>query len=518
MCRVQVVYYLSHGGRMEQPHLIEVEQEGNRLCLSEVKKRLTVLRGKGMPDAFSWAYKRSYKNDFIWNDVTENDLILPLRDNEYIIKGSENVYGRQESRSDRGRVPSIQEEHKDFESPMSYHHHTPMRASEGYDKRSSLSSSSVAGSRSPRNRNKAFNCEGALRVNRQLMETLTQAKTESMDEVFYDNPHSDGSSNGNTFTDVKVYKTPASPVTADHGKDAATQTEEHSGKNTHEFQFHRDVQHDQERSCQRDQETQSSRTKSERAGLVSTVRKQLEESSRKQTSTAVLRQLLSCGGIDTNTCSSMQYNRLHYPPQAWAWSKSKADTRSEAESASKIPHDVLPSWESPRMPARLVSSSQDPESIPEVVKETTNSPAASHADRRSLVDKASREEARKLQNSMLIATKEARKVEDNSPRLSPAIKRVNVELPTLKVQFSPPKKEMKCKEDRPLTPGRSRLDWEKTLQEAVNASSPPVDFRLLLQECPQCGRTFKPDSLKVHLRGCHGQKTGKITSVARRLE
>lgn len=87
--------------------------------------RLTLLRGKGMPALFSWSCKRytstllvsacvstqhctlenttsykwllcicvrcfrNYKNGYVWNDLSENDVIYPSDGVEYVLKGSE---------------------------------------------------------------------------------------------------------------------------------------------------------------------------------------------------------------------------------------------------------------------------------------------------------------------------------------------------------------------------------------------------------------------------------------------
>ncbi|XP_020260008.1 protein UPSTREAM OF FLC [Asparagus officinalis] len=42
-----------------------------------------------MPSMYSWSCKRSYKNGFVWHDLSEDDLILPVHGNEYVLKGSE---------------------------------------------------------------------------------------------------------------------------------------------------------------------------------------------------------------------------------------------------------------------------------------------------------------------------------------------------------------------------------------------------------------------------------------------
>ncbi|CAM0885602.1 unnamed protein product [Alopecurus aequalis] len=89
--KVAVVYYLSRNGQLDHPHFMEVAlsspQDG--LCLRDVLDRLTVLRGAGMADAYSWSSKRSYKNGYVWHDLTADDQVHPANGNEYVLKGSE---------------------------------------------------------------------------------------------------------------------------------------------------------------------------------------------------------------------------------------------------------------------------------------------------------------------------------------------------------------------------------------------------------------------------------------------
>lgn len=35
-----------------------------------------------------WVYRR-YKTGFVWQDLMDGDLITPISDNEYVLKGSE---------------------------------------------------------------------------------------------------------------------------------------------------------------------------------------------------------------------------------------------------------------------------------------------------------------------------------------------------------------------------------------------------------------------------------------------
>ncbi|KAH6756039.1 hypothetical protein C2S53_005906 [Perilla frutescens var. hirtella] len=42
-----------------------------------------------MPESFAWSYKRKYKTGYVWQDILDDDLITPISDNEYVLKGSE---------------------------------------------------------------------------------------------------------------------------------------------------------------------------------------------------------------------------------------------------------------------------------------------------------------------------------------------------------------------------------------------------------------------------------------------
>ncbi|BAT93078.1 hypothetical protein VIGAN_07197500 [Vigna angularis var. angularis] len=89
--RLHIVYFLSQiGGRADHPHLIRVlHLTRNGVYLRDVKRWLGELRGKDLPEAFSWSYKRRYKSGYVWQDLLDDDLITPISDNEYILKGSQ---------------------------------------------------------------------------------------------------------------------------------------------------------------------------------------------------------------------------------------------------------------------------------------------------------------------------------------------------------------------------------------------------------------------------------------------
>ncbi|XP_030961984.1 protein UPSTREAM OF FLC isoform X3 [Quercus lobata] len=88
--RLHIIYFLSHMGRVEHPHLVRVHHfNRNGVYLRDVKRWLSDLRGKDMPEAFTWSYKRRYKTGYVWQDLLDDDLITPISDNEYVLKGSE---------------------------------------------------------------------------------------------------------------------------------------------------------------------------------------------------------------------------------------------------------------------------------------------------------------------------------------------------------------------------------------------------------------------------------------------
>ncbi|GLU02405.1 hypothetical protein SLE2022_196570 [Rubroshorea leprosula] len=88
--KVPVVYYLCRNGQLEHPHFMEVSLSSNDgLYLRDFINRLNLLRGKGMASLYSWSSKRSYRNGFVWHDLSENDFIYPAHGQEYVLKGSE---------------------------------------------------------------------------------------------------------------------------------------------------------------------------------------------------------------------------------------------------------------------------------------------------------------------------------------------------------------------------------------------------------------------------------------------
>ncbi|CAD5177332.1 unnamed protein product [Musa acuminata subsp. malaccensis] len=88
--RAAVVYYLSRNGHLEHPHFMEVPVSSSEgLFLRDVVDRLRVLRGPAMAGLYSWSSKRSYKNGYVWHDLSEGDFIHPVHGNEYVLKGTE---------------------------------------------------------------------------------------------------------------------------------------------------------------------------------------------------------------------------------------------------------------------------------------------------------------------------------------------------------------------------------------------------------------------------------------------
>ncbi|XP_054813486.1 protein SOSEKI 1-like [Prosopis cineraria] len=88
--RIHIVYFLSLMGRSEEPHLIRVHHLArNGVYLRDVKRWLGELRGKDLAETHAWSYKRMYKTGYVWQDLLDDDLITPISDNEYVLKGSQ---------------------------------------------------------------------------------------------------------------------------------------------------------------------------------------------------------------------------------------------------------------------------------------------------------------------------------------------------------------------------------------------------------------------------------------------
>ncbi|XAR63375.1 hypothetical protein NMG60_11023287 [Bertholletia excelsa] len=112
--RIHIIYFLSHKGRIEQPHLIRVHHlSRNGVRLRDVKRWLSELRGKAMPESFAWSYKRRYKTGYVWQDLLDEDLITPISDNEYILKGSEIPFANLDLGSNGERELSMPGEQND---------------------------------------------------------------------------------------------------------------------------------------------------------------------------------------------------------------------------------------------------------------------------------------------------------------------------------------------------------------------------------------------------------------------
>ncbi|KAK4780552.1 hypothetical protein SAY87_016658 [Trapa incisa] len=122
--RAPVVYYLcQQNGQLQQPHFIEVPLSssfhGLSLYLRDFISRLDHMRGKGMASIYSWSSKRRYKNGFVWQDLTEDDIIYPSHGNEFILKGSELLDPSARlslcSSNPRSAIAPPSPEHSDFE-------------------------------------------------------------------------------------------------------------------------------------------------------------------------------------------------------------------------------------------------------------------------------------------------------------------------------------------------------------------------------------------------------------------
>ncbi|KZV18393.1 protein UPSTREAM OF FLC-like [Dorcoceras hygrometricum] len=88
--RLHIVYFLSRKGGVEHPHLIRVSHLcRNGVRLRDIKRWLRELRGDDLPESYSWSFKRRYRTGYVWQDIQDDDLVTPISDNEYVLKGSE---------------------------------------------------------------------------------------------------------------------------------------------------------------------------------------------------------------------------------------------------------------------------------------------------------------------------------------------------------------------------------------------------------------------------------------------
>ncbi|XP_076901533.1 protein SOSEKI 1-like [Bidens hawaiensis] len=126
--KIHVVYFLSRKGLIEHPHLIRVHHISRTgVRLRDVKRWLSEPRGKDMPESFAWSYKRKYKAGYVWQDLLDEDLITPISDNEYVLKGSEissitfnndlSSYGEKDDSKTKS-TPSFKFDIKDPKTPL----------------------------------------------------------------------------------------------------------------------------------------------------------------------------------------------------------------------------------------------------------------------------------------------------------------------------------------------------------------------------------------------------------------
>ncbi|KAI4339205.1 hypothetical protein MLD38_024169 [Melastoma candidum] len=131
--KVSVVYYVSRDGNLEQPHFMEVtlSSPSDGLYLRDVIARMNFLRGRGLAEMYSWSSKRNYKSGYVWQDLSEDDLIHPCNEGqEYVLKGSE-LHRPNQSRSIRSQGTSTQTDEKRFRKRGSSFGEEPGKVVEG---------------------------------------------------------------------------------------------------------------------------------------------------------------------------------------------------------------------------------------------------------------------------------------------------------------------------------------------------------------------------------------------------
>ncbi|KAK2369905.1 protein SOSEKI [Trifolium repens] len=196
--KVPVVYYLCRNRQLEHPHFMEVPiSSPDGLFLRDVIDKLDALRGRGMASLYSWSCKRSYKNGYVWHDLSEDDLILPAHGSEYVLKGSELFC---ESNSDRfSPINNVKlQSLKRLPEPVSCRSHDE------------ASSSSSMNEREGRNSHE---------------DEISPRQHTGSSDVSPESRDGNSDSQSLSLTEYKIYK-------SDGLADASTQTEEYTSRNS----------------------------------------------------------------------------------------------------------------------------------------------------------------------------------------------------------------------------------------------------------------------------------------------
>lgn len=222
--KAEIVYYLSREGQLEQPHLLDVPIcSAQGLYLRDVKKRLILIHGKTMPSAFSWSYKRNYKTGFVWQDLCDDDLVLPANGCEYVLKGSRIV----DPFRNRSVMPGVQDTtHGSCHmQPFASYSHQLERSAERREFEDSYSVTTF-----PESQKSDITFEFD-QVDAARTEYGAQAESQIKEEGNSSKSHSGNTANrkeegSESKIEYKVYTKPACGGLIETGADAATQTEE----------------------------------------------------------------------------------------------------------------------------------------------------------------------------------------------------------------------------------------------------------------------------------------------------
>lgn len=160
--KVPVIYYLARNGHLEHPHFIQVPPSSSHgLYLRDVINKLNFLRGNGMAHMYSWSSKRNYKNGYVWQDLTEDDLIQPTNDRDYILKGSELLHSSP-------IVRSLQPTKNDAHDSSSYSRRKENRSWGSFDNSTASSFKN--------NEYRVYKCESSRELGGKLADMATQTE------------------------------------------------------------------------------------------------------------------------------------------------------------------------------------------------------------------------------------------------------------------------------------------------------------------------------------------------------
>lgn len=511
--KVHIVYFLSRGGNIEHPHMIKVHPVvRNGVRLKDVKRWLSNIRGKDMPNSFAWSYKRKYRTGYVWQDLCDNDLITPISDNEYILKGSEILPNNsdmckcgEKSPTEKLLVEELQNTNQHSEvSKLMLKLQTDCEDLQNYSEPESYKGIQRIkdGNTFPRH------SDGSDDSTPLIVEYLTRSSSDS--------PSNSMDHSGEV---VKMYKAVRSSSSG-MKLDVSTQTGEsrrfildklqtppssYSAEIVKDSSFHKSSSTKTHEEFQR---SSSSKFLCMRNDVVSSVtentsprvRESRQAKPKALVASNVLRQLFTCGGIETRDSGIRTVKALTNKSSTHDDTQRVDDSQSATRKSSELPSPKSKSVAEISDSKTPGADSNQPDHFQRDVENSPkfppeNSPSSSSGEISSvkimdiLTPGTIADYQNKKENSKIDVAPDV--VNSNNVRVPPA---AVVEEQTEHTSLLNPKIDSHdrkgSRKNKPLAPADA-LSNGKRISESI---------------CPQCGRAFKAEYLKAHCKFCRGVK------------